>query len=309
VNRLFGGPFTQRDNGSALNFIIHSDGFLTYRVMGQTRHEFRPPLGTVVVQDFCHTTDQAHIELLEALLGLEMFHDIEIEVSVDDPLPLKLSDQRAAHTTGVSDSLWLRIMNVPDVLGTRAYPADADVVLEVTDPLGVAGGLSLLQTRDGAGTCKPHQGPPTSKSVWLTWERSSWGVHRASELRRARRIDELRSGALQELEAAFSTERAPYYGTLFQAWKAPHRVLRLAPKRAGLIQAVVDEQRPLGGGLKTLGGDGRAVHAGETVTALRIQAIGHLRRCLLADYRWAGRSVGLKRRSGKWTAVAEERTS
>jgi hypothetical protein len=174
VNRLFGGPVTQRDNGSALNFTIHSNGFLPYRVMGQARHEFRPPLGTVVVQDFCHTTDQAHIELLETLLGLEMFHDIEIEVSVDDPLPLKLSDQRAAHTTGVSDFLWLRIMNVPDVLGTRAYPADADVVLEVTDPLGVAGGRSLLQTRDGAGTCKPHQGPPTSKSVWLTWERSSW---------------------------------------------------------------------------------------------------------------------------------------
>lgn len=206
---------TQRDNGSALNFVIHPDGFLTYRVIGASPHAFRPPFGTVVVQDFCPVTDEAHTELLATLLGLEMFDDIEIEVPVDDPLPLKLKNQRAARTTGVTDFLSLRIMNVPDVLGARVYSADADVVLEVTDPLGVAGGRFLLQIRDGAGKCTPHDGPADVEIGLGELGTIYMGAHRASELYRANLITELNSGALRSLDAAFSTERAPYCGTLF----------------------------------------------------------------------------------------------
>lgn len=205
---------TERENRSALNFIIHPDGFLTYRVMGETRHAYRPPFGTVVVEDFCPVTDEAHTELLEALLGLEVFDNIEIEVSIDDPLPLKLIDQRAARTIDVSDFLWARIMNVPEALDNRVYGADADVVLEVTDPLGVAGGRFLLQTRDGVGTCKPHDGSPDIEIGLADLGTIYMGAHRASELHRANRITELRPPALRCLDAAFSTERAPYCGTL-----------------------------------------------------------------------------------------------
>lgn len=205
---------TERENRSALNFIIHPDGFLTYRVMGETRHAYRPPFGTAVVEDFCPITDEAHTELLEALLGLEVFENIEIEVSVDDPLPLKLSDQRVARTIDVADFLWARIMNVPQALDSRVYGADADVVLEVTDPLDVAGGRFLLQTRDGVGTCKPYDGPPDIKIGLADLGTIYMGAHRASELHRANRISELHPGALRNLDTAFSTERAPYCGTL-----------------------------------------------------------------------------------------------
>ena len=204
---------SERENLSALHFLIHPDGFLTYRVRGETRHAFHPPLGTVVVQDFCPITHEAHTELLDTLLSLEMFDNIEIEVSVDDPLPLKFRDPRAAQTTDVSDFLWLRVMNVPEVLGRRVYSADADVVLEVTDPLGVAGGRFLLQICDGVGTCKPHDGPPDVEIGLADLGTIYMGAHRASELQRASRITELHSGAVHNLDAAFSTERAPYCGT------------------------------------------------------------------------------------------------
>jgi predicted acetyltransferase len=206
---------TQRDNGSALNFVIHPDGFLTYRVMGEKRRAFRPPLGSVAVQDFCPITDEAHTELLHALLRLEVFHTVEIEVPVDDPLPLKLVDQRAAQTTAVNDFLWLRIMNVPEVLGRRAYAADADVVLEVADPLGVAGGRFLLQTRDGVGTCAPHDGPADVEIGLADLGTIYMGAHRVPELQRANRITEFRSDALRSLEAALAVDRAPYCGTYF----------------------------------------------------------------------------------------------
>jgi predicted acetyltransferase len=206
---------TQRENGSALNFIVHPDGFLTYRVIGASPHAFRRPFGTVVVQDFCPVTNDAHTELLAVLVGSKTFDNIVIEVPVDDPLPLKLKDQLAAKTTGMSDFLWMRIMDVPEALGARAYSADADVALEVVDPLSVAGGRFLLQTRDGVGKCTPHDGPADVQIGLGDLGTIYMGAHRPSELHRANRITELRPGAIRDLDAALGTDRAPYCGTLF----------------------------------------------------------------------------------------------
>ena len=205
---------TQRGNGSALHYTVHPDGFLTYRVVGSHQHAFRPPLGTVVVEDFCPITEEAHTELLQTLLVLEMFYRIEIDVPPDDPLPLKLVDQRAAETKGMSDFLWVRINDIPETLGARTYAADADIVLEVTDPLDLAGGTFQLQTRDGVGKCAPHEGPPDIKIGLADLATIYMGAHRASQLARANRITEARQGALGELDAAFSTDRTPYTGTV-----------------------------------------------------------------------------------------------
>ena len=142
---------------------MHPDGFLTYRIADQPHHTFQPPFGTVIVEDFCPITDEAHTELLQTLLLMDMFDRIEIEVPRDDPLPLKLRNPRAARTKGVTDFLWARISDVPEVLGARVYSADADVALEVADPLNLAGGQFLLQARDGAGKCTMHDGPPDIK--------------------------------------------------------------------------------------------------------------------------------------------------
>lgn len=206
---------TQRGNETALNYTIHPDGFLTYRVVGGSNHGYRPPLGTVVVEDFCPITDEAHTELLQTLLVLEMFNTVEIDVPVDDPLPLKLTDLRAAETTGVSDFLWVRINDVAEVLGAREYAADVELALEVTDPLGLAGGRFLLQARDGVGKCTPHDGPVDVRVGLADLATVFMGAHPASELLRAGRITEERPGAIRDLDAAFRTDRAPYCGTLF----------------------------------------------------------------------------------------------
>jgi len=205
---------TQRGNGSALHYTIHPDGFLTYRVVGSQQHAFRPPLGTVVVEDFCPITDEAHTELLQTLLVLEMFYRIEVDVPPDDPLPLKLVDLRAAETKGVSDFLWVRINDIPETLGTRTYSADADIVLDVTDPLSLAGGRFALQTRGGAGKCTPHDGSADIEIGLADLATIYMGAHRASELARAGRLTEVRQGALGELDAAFDTDRAPFCGTV-----------------------------------------------------------------------------------------------
>ncbi|OBK33444.1 acetyltransferase [Mycobacterium sp. 1245111.1] len=206
---------TQRGNGSVLNCTTHPDGFLTYRVFGQSNHAFRPPLGATVVEDFCAITDEAHTELLQTLLALEMFDEISIDVPLDDPLQLKLTDPRAAEVKGVSDWLWVRINDVPEALGARTYGADADVALDIVDPLGLSGGRFLLQVRDGAGKCVPYEGDADVEIGLADLATMYTGAHGASELLRANRINETRSGAVRNLDAAFRVDRAPFCNTLF----------------------------------------------------------------------------------------------
>lgn len=205
----------QRGSKSALYFTVHPDGFLSYRVAVETPHAFRPPFGSVFVEDFCPITDDAHTELLQTLLVLEMFDTVEIDVPVDDPLPLKLRDPRAAVTKGRTDFLWVRINDVPEALGAREYGSDADLVLDVSDPLHLAGGRFLLQTRGGAGKCTPHEGPADVEIGLAELATIYMGAHRTHELFRADRVVELRPGALHQLSAAFDIERAPFCGTLF----------------------------------------------------------------------------------------------
>jgi ribosomal protein S18 acetylase RimI-like enzyme len=109
----------------------------------------------------------------------------------------------------VNDFLWVRINDVPEVLGARAYTADADFVLEVSDPLDLAGGRFLLQILEGIGKCMPHDGPPDIEIGLADLATVYMGAHRASQLLRTDRITELRPGALQELDATFTVERAP----------------------------------------------------------------------------------------------------
>jgi predicted acetyltransferase len=115
----------------------------------------------------------------------------------------------------VSDWLWVRINDVPEALGARTYGADIDVTLDVVDPLGLSGGRFLLQVRDGAGKCMPHEGDADVEIGLADLATMYTGAHGASELLRANRINELRGGPLRSLDAAFRVDRAPFCNTLF----------------------------------------------------------------------------------------------
>lgn len=83
----------------------------------------------------------------DALIALWRFavqHDLVNTVTaglrpVDDPITWLVADQRAVEFT-VHDHGWLRILDVPAVLGGRSYRAPLDLVLQVDDPLGLADG-------------------------------------------------------------------------------------------------------------------------------------------------------------------------
>ncbi|WP_295032489.1 GNAT family N-acetyltransferase [uncultured Microbacterium sp.] len=88
-------------------------------------------------------------EALRALWAFALNHDLIRTVHadlrpLDDPLPWLVADQRAVQTT-VHDHGWLRILDVPAALAARAYRTPLDLVLRVTDPLGLAEGSWRLR--------------------------------------------------------------------------------------------------------------------------------------------------------------------
>jgi predicted acetyltransferase len=91
------------------------------------------PDGTVRVREFVARDPAATHALWSRLLSLDLMATVETdERPVDDPLLFLLQDQRSARPT-VNDGIWVRIVDLPTALAGRAYQADVDAVLEVTD--------------------------------------------------------------------------------------------------------------------------------------------------------------------------------
>jgi predicted acetyltransferase len=124
------------------------EGFVNYVVKGAddfVRH-------TVEVNYLAAATDEALTALWRFLLELDLVAEVHIRTrGVDEPLPHLVSDIRGARVVGVEDHLWVRILDVPDALTARRYERDGDLVLEVTDDQGFAGGRYRLRVTDGEG--------------------------------------------------------------------------------------------------------------------------------------------------------------
>lgn len=91
-----------------------------------------------------------------------------------DPLPLSLVDPRAATAKKSSDSIWLRILNLPLATTERGFESDGSVVLGVADPMGYCDGTWQLTVIDGRGKAEPTDEEPqiclgveTSASMWF----------------------------------------------------------------------------------------------------------------------------------------------
>lgn len=60
-----------------------------------------------------------------------------------------LVDHRLVRTTGESDQIWLRILDVAEMLRVRGWDHDGSIVLAVDDPLGITPGTWRVTVSDG----------------------------------------------------------------------------------------------------------------------------------------------------------------
>jgi predicted acetyltransferase len=114
--------------------------------------------------------DDAYAGLWRFFLEMDLVGTLTAgELSVDEPLLWMIRDQRAAVVT-VRDHHYLRILDVPAVLEARAYAGQGTLVLDVDDPLGLAGGRFLVRiSADGAARVDvaDEQTPPDAVHVRL----------------------------------------------------------------------------------------------------------------------------------------------
>ncbi|MFL6161025.1 MAG: GNAT family N-acetyltransferase [Jatrophihabitantaceae bacterium] len=207
-DRLFFDPESRRQGKSEKFYLVHPDGYLTYRTA--ERWTDGHPDSRCEILDYRPITRQAHAALWQVLLGMDLIPTIESwQVPSDDPLPFLLTDFRQLRTVASKDGLWLRPVNLAALLAGRRYAVDFEAVFEVAgERVALAGGP------DGA-ECVPTDRPaqlwldrPELGSIYL-------GGYRLHMLHRAGLVRSDSPGLLDRLDLAFGTDRAPRYGTNF----------------------------------------------------------------------------------------------
>ncbi|MFJ3900376.1 GNAT family N-acetyltransferase [Streptomyces sp. NPDC090025] len=150
-----------------------------------------------------------------ALARFALDHDLISEVVFqhmppDHPLRWRFADFRAAEPGGITDELWVRLLDVPRALTTRGWRGDGELVLAVDDPFLGEGGRYLLTVRDGKAECVT-----TDRSPDLTLDICDLGSvylggTRPSTLVRAGRVRARDADAVTTADALFTTDRAPH---------------------------------------------------------------------------------------------------
>lgn len=138
--------------------------------------------------------------------------EIVIETYPDDPMPYLLTDTRLATTTGRSDGLWLRIMDIPKVLTARRYAADVSAVLQIRDGFRADGGRFALTVRDGRADCTPTDAGADVELDLDVLGILYLGAHRASALAAAGRLRGRDDALVRALDAAFVSDVAAQIG-------------------------------------------------------------------------------------------------
>jgi predicted acetyltransferase len=195
-----------------LYYLSHPDGYLSYRLQLPSDQP-----GEIRVEDFCPVTNAAHTELLDTLLGMELFGRFTVTLPTDDPLRFKLSNPHSFAVTGIPDSIWMRILDVEIVLNARAYSIEhLETSLHVFDPIDKSVTPYDLTIKEGEGRCL-RGGTAKNAPVTLGLPELAMiylGAHRPSALASIGRMGG-DSEMLDALDRAFASPSAPFCNTKF----------------------------------------------------------------------------------------------
>ncbi|PNI07235.1 GNAT family N-acetyltransferase [Arthrobacter sp. AFG7.2] len=199
----------------ALHYGPHGDidGYVSYKFLGWDTEPY-----TVEVVDLVAAGNDAYLELWQFLGAIDLVERVSWdEAPLDDPLTWALTDPRCIDSSDSRDMLWLRILDVRKALEARGYPADGQVVLEITDPLGLTAGTFALRT-DG-GNAVVERLPETAEAD-LTLDVSALssiylGAVCPVTLTAAGRIRENTPGSALLARQMFAVERATHCLTHF----------------------------------------------------------------------------------------------
>lgn len=183
-------------------------GYASYRLKGD--FDGMLPAGSVRLLELLATDPEAEAALWQHVLGVDLTTTVEVSFRpADDSLPLLVTDLHALRPTE-SPPLYLRILDVPRILASRAYRGRGTAVLEVVDPAGYAQGRWRLEVDADGATCNPTEAPASVVLPVQSLAGVVFGGVRATALAAARRLEERRPGAAAELDHLLAVDRAPW---------------------------------------------------------------------------------------------------
>ncbi|WP_151081537.1 GNAT family N-acetyltransferase [Nocardioides cynanchi] len=168
--------------------------------------------GAVVDVHAHHATPAAHLALMRRLVDLDLAGTIKVTgVAQDDPMLSWIAGPRATGNLNTYDSLWVRLVDLPEALAARGYEADCDVVVEVADESAPwnAGRWRIRVEQGAAEATRTEDDAEVSLSIAALGAAYLGGGNLAA-MRRAGLVAEHRPGAVSDLWRAFRTDVPPY---------------------------------------------------------------------------------------------------
>jgi predicted acetyltransferase len=216
---VFADPEHHRDGFSAIFFAIHQtdgrdDAFATYRIKHNWEHH--TPASILKVDEVMAATPEAYAAMWRYVFDVDLVGTIEAwPRPTDEPLLLILNDPRHLRF-GLSDGLYLRVVEVSAALAARRYGASDMLVFGVSDPFCPwnEGAWQLEAGPDGASCTRTDREADLLLDATALGAAYLGGVSFAG-LGWARRVKEGTPGALARADALFRSELAPWCPYIF----------------------------------------------------------------------------------------------
>lgn len=183
-------------------------GYARYRV--KEDYKDGSSASILSVQNLIATTDAAYSALWQHIFGVDLMHTINAEWRpVDEPLYAMLSDPRRL-VRRPSDTLWVRMIDIPRALEARRYATEGSLVIEIADDFCPwnAGRYLLEGGPDGAKCSQTTREPDLSMTANELGSLYLGGM-RAYPLARAGRI-EGSAAAVATADAMFAWNPLPW---------------------------------------------------------------------------------------------------
>ncbi len=216
--RIFFDPEKHRDGASALRFAIAEvDGDpVGYMIYRQKASWSQLAEGELRIRELIAGTDAAYRALWHFATNIDLFPMVKHwNIPVDDPLQLVLIDGRTVVTEDLSDSLWIRLIDVADALERRTYTGTDSISIAVHDRFADWNdGTYRLNVENGAAKVDKVTADADVSMDVNTLAALYLGGHDAMGLARVARIDGSPEAVLR-LDALFRSAVAPYCGEIF----------------------------------------------------------------------------------------------
>jgi predicted acetyltransferase len=211
--RLSGPPGTPADAPPMWRALVEVDGrpeaYALYRIFGAW--DTGAPAARLEVLEAMASTPRGLDGVWRFLLSLDLVERVRaLHLPVDHPLPLLVREPARLKLT-LTDGIWLRLIDAPAALAARSYAAEDEIVLDVVDERCPWNhGARLLSASSGDATFEATDRPADVRLAATGLGSAYLGGITFEQLRRTGRIDELRPGAVDRLDALFRTGVAPW---------------------------------------------------------------------------------------------------